>query len=457
MVVKMGQTIIDKKQLNRKLRMLAVPIAIQGVVSATLSLVDNIMVGFLGETELAAVGVAAQVFIIFHLCSFGMMGGCSTFASQFYGVGDKENIRKVIGFAMTVLFSTGVVFFIVMMLKTDAIMGFYTKDPAVKELAVQYVRINAASFLLLGISAPLEMGFRSTQQTKVPLLVSIVTFSSNTILNYILIFGKFGAPKLGVAGAAVATVTARVLEISINLFCASRKWNYYRGKISSYFGWNKELIKRIVKNAMPTTINELLWSLGQSMYVAAFNRIGTTEFAAYQAANIIANIFSFAGFSIGDAALIMIGEKLGEGDKEYTWEMSKHIVKVCITLGLIIGAIIMLVAYPMSGVFNLTDVGKSYTFKLLLVVGATTVISLYSGLHITGTLRGGGDTRFAMLAESGCVWLVAVPLAFIGATVWHLPIHWCFLLVRLEELVKGVILTWRYMSKKWMNTVIKDI
>lgn len=448
---------IDKKQLNSKLRKLAIPIAIQGVVSATLSLVDNLMVGFLGETELAAVGVAAQPFIIFHLVIFGMMGGFSTFSSQFYGAGDKANIRKVVGLAMTFLCTTGILFFTVMTIGVHPILNFYTKDAAVHELAAQYIRINSISFLLLGISAPLEMGFKSTQQTKVPMVVSTVVFSTNTIMNYILIFGKFGAPKMGVAGAALATAISRVLEISINVFCATRKKNYYYGPFKSFFGWNKEMVSRIVKNATPTTINELLWSLGQSMYVAAFNRIGTTEFAAYQAANIIANVFSFAGFSVGDAALIMIGEKLGEGDKEYTWQMSKHIVKVGIIFGLIIGAIIMAVAYPMSGVFNLSDIGKSYTFKLLLVVGATTVISLYSGLHITGTLRGGGDTRFAMLAESGCVWLVAVPLAFLGATVWHLPIHWCFLLIRMEEVVKSVILTWRYLSKKWMHTVIRGL
>ena len=184
----MGQrSIIDKKQLNRKLRMLAVPIAIQGIVSSTLSLVDNLMVGFLGETELASVGVASQVFMIFYLINFGMMGGFATFASQYYGAGDKGSIRKVLGLAMTVMLATGTLFFVINMLNTDAIMGFYTKDPAVKELAVKYVRINALSFILLGISGPLEMGFRATQQTKVPLVVSTVTFSTNTILNYILI------------------------------------------------------------------------------------------------------------------------------------------------------------------------------------------------------------------------------------------------------------------------------
>lgn len=453
----MNAIAIDKKQLNSKLRKLAIPIAIQGTVSATLSLVDNLMVGFLGETELAAVGVASQPFIIFHLVIFGMMGGFSTFSSQFYGVNDKPNIRKVIGLAMTFLMGAGILFFAVMMLGTDSILSFYAQDEAVKEMAAKYVRINGISFLLLAISAPLEMGFKSTQQPKVPMIVSTVVFSTNTFLNYVFIFGKFGAPKLGVAGAALATAIARVLEVAINVFCATRKSNYFYGPFRSFFGWDGELVKRIIKNAAPTTLNELLWSLGQSMYVAAFNRIGTAQYAAYQAANIIANVFSFAAFSVGDAALIMIGEKLGEGDKEYTWEMSKHILKVGVTIGTILGTIIMIVAFPMSRIFNLTPIGKSYTFRVLMVVGATMPLSVYGGLHITGTLRGGGDTRFAMLAESGCVWLVAVPLAFIGATVWHLPVHLCFLLIRVEELVKAVILTWRYLSKKWMNTVIRDL
>ena len=235
------------------------------------------------------------------------------------------------------------------------------------------------------------------------------------------------------------------------------KKNYYRGSLRSYFGWSREFILRVIKNTAPTTINEFLWGLGQTMYVAAFNRIGTTAFAAFQAANTVANIFSFAAFSVGDAALIIIGQKLGEGKKEETWVISKYLIKVGWVVGIIAGLLMVPVARPLAGIFNLTDLGKHYVYLILLILAAMTPISLYNGMQVTGILRGGGDTRFAMIAESSCVWLVAVPMAFLAAMVWHTPIYIAVALSRLEEVVKLFILTWRYLSRKWMNTVIKGL
>ena len=453
----MQATSINKTELNRKLAKLAIPIAIQGVVTSTLNMVDNLMVGFLGETELAAVGVGSQIFMIHYMLLFGLIGGSATFMAQFYGAGDNKNIRKVAGLDISILFFVGTLFFIGVHFLLDPILGFYTKDPEVHALAAQYVKINSFNFFFLAISAPLEMAFKATQQTRVPMIVSSAVFTTNTVLNFLLIFGKLGLPKMGVAGAALATAIARGLDVALILFFVTRKRNVFIGSVRSYFGWRVDFVKRVVLNAMPTTINELMWSLGQSMYVAAFNRIGTTAYAAFQAANTVSNIFSFAGFSIGDATLIMVGEKLGEGKKEETWELSKHLVKVGTILGAVLGLGLMLVAWPLAHVFRLTPIGQTYAFKNMLVIGAFLVLHLHNGIHVTGTLRGGGDTRFAMLAEIFCVWFVAVPLAFIGASVWHLPIYWAVALVRIEEVTKFFILTKRYLSKKWLNVMIKGL
>jgi putative MATE family efflux protein len=301
------------------------------------------------------------------------------------------------------------------------------------------------------------MAFKTTQQVRLPMVVSMVVFCSNTLINYVLIFGKFGLPALGVAGAAIGTVSARILESVIDVYFAFRRQNVFCGSVRSYFGWDPELIRRVIRNATPTTVNELLWSLGQSMYVAAYNRIGTTAYAAYQAANVIFNIFNFAAFSIGDAALILIGEKLGEGDMDYTWKLSKHIIKAVVLVSLTFGSIAVIAASPLSGMFRLSDTGRTFAYYTLIVFGATMVFDMFTGTMITGIMRGGGDTRFAMFAEVGAVWLIGVPLAFISAVVWHLPIYLAVLVTRIEVLAKAVILLRRYLSKKWMNTVIEDL
>ena len=193
------------------------------------------------------------------------------------------------------------------------------------------------------------------------------------------------------------------------------------------------------------------------MYVAAFSRISTTAYAAYQAANAIFNIFNFAAFSIGDAALILVGEKLGEGDMEYTWKLSKHLIKAILVVGIVIGSFAIIISGPLSGVFRLTEAGQMYTKYIIIVLGATMAADLYNGLQIAGILRAGGDTRFAMIAEMSCVWLIAIPLAFIAALVWHLPVHLALLVTRIEIFIRAAIVTKRYVSKKWMKTVIEDL
>lgn len=420
-------------------------------------MVDNIMVGFLGETELAAVGVGSQLFMVHYLVLFGILSGSATFMAQFYGTRDMGNIRKVIGFDFTLLAVLGAVLFILVNCFTDSILSVYTEDPAVKALAAQYVRINSLSFLLLAVSSPLEMAFKATQQVRIPMLISNVIFFTNIAVNYVLIFGKLGFPRLGVAGAAIGTISSRIIEVIMNSLFAFRTRNEFCGKVKSYFGWDRELVKRIIKNATPTTINEFFWSFGQTMYVAAFSRISTTAYAAYQAANSIFNIFNFAAFSIGDAALILIGEKLGEGDMEYTWKLSKHLIKASLLAGLVIGTITILLSQPLSGIFKLTDMGKMYTKYILIVFGATMAADLFNGLQIAGILRAGGDTKFAMISESACIWLIAVPLAFTASLVWHLPVHLALLVTRTEMIIRGTILAKRYLSKKWMNTVITDL
>ena len=447
----------DRSQVNRKLVRVATPIAIQGIVSATLMMVDNLMVGFLGETELAAVGVGSQLFMVHYLVMFGILSGSATFMAQFYGTKDMANIRKVIGFDFALLIVFGAVIFALVNLFTNGILSLYTEDPSVKALAVQYVRINSLSFLLLAVSAPLEMAFKATQQVKIPMLVSNVIFFTNVAVNYVLIFGKFGFPRMGVAGAAIGTLSSRIIEILMNSFFAFRSRNEFFGSIGSYFGWDRELIKRIIKNAAPTTANEFLWSFGQTMYVAAFNRISTTAYAAYQAANSIFNIFNFAAFSIGDASLILIGEKLGEGNMDHTWKLSKHLIKACILVGLVVGALTITISGPLSCIFRLSESGRMYTKYIIIVFGATMAADLFNGMMISGILRAGGDTKFAMIAEGICIWFIAVPLAFISVLVLHLPVHLALLVTRTEIFIRGGILTKRYISKKWMNTVITDL
>ncbi len=429
----------------------------QSLIASSLSLVDNLMVGSLGETELAAVGISIQMYFIHWMIMFGFTSGASTYMAQFWGAKDLRNIKRTTGFAICVCFIISLVFFFIAMLLPHMVMRLFTDIPELIQLGTGYIRMGAFTFLTISFTVPFTAALRTTQQTQVPLYISIFVFGTNTFLNYVFIFGHFGAPELGVVGAALATLIARCFELLLVLYVVFIKKNIVSGHISEYFGWTKDLISRIVKNAVPTTMNEALWAIGTAMYAAAYARVGVTEYAAVQASNVINNLFIMAAFSIGDATLILVGEKLGEGSLDFAYELGKKLLRVGIVLGVVFGGMLILCSKPIISLFDLTPEGQRYTFYILIVYGVFMWLAVYNGISITGILRSGGDTIFAMLIEMGSIWLYAVPMAFFTTLVWHLPIYLAVLLVKTEDLIKFFILLRRFLSKKWARNVIDNI
>ena len=448
---------IRNRELFSMMGKVALPIALQSLIGSSLSFIDNLMVGSLGELELNAVGVSVQVFFIYWMLLFGFTGGMGTFISQFYGVMDFKNIRKTTGFALSAAAGVSLLFFVAGFFFPEYILRIFTKYPEVIEAGVGYVRICSFTFLFLAVTQPFTVALRATQQSALPLAASVIAFATNTFLNWVFIFGKLGAPALGVEGAALATAIARLLEMLIILFEVFVLKNKIAGHFREFFSYSKELAARIIRNALPTTANETLWGIGTSMYVAAFARIGISEGAAVQACNTINNMFALAAFSIGDAVLILVGQKLGEGKTELAYNMSRKMIRMGLIVGAVFGAGVIIAGEPLLSLFSFSEQGAAYAFKILIVYGATMWLTLYNAIHVTGTLRCGGDTKFAMITETGTVWLIGVPLAFITSLYLHMPIYLAVLAVKIEEVVKAVFLTKRYYSRKWLKTVIKGI
>ena len=454
-----GKTLndLDKRTFFRTVAVVAAPIALQSLIGSSLNLVDNLMIGHLGELPLNAVGVSVQIFFVYWMFVFGFASGAATFISQFFGVGDLVNIRRTTGFAMTMVFAMGMVFFLAAELCPQYILRIFTRFPEVIETGAVYVRIGAPVFLLVPITQALTVALRSTQQTVQPLVASTVALCINTLLNYALIYGHFGAPAMGVAGAALATVISRSIELTIILWLIFGRRNILAGPVREFFSFNRELAARVVRNAIPTTLNETMWGLGTALYVAAFARISISAGAAVQACNTINSLFSMAAFSVGDAVLILVGQKLGEGKKEEAWEMSVLLLKLATVVGLVLGALTLIFGRPILGLFDFSEEGAADAWRILIVYAATLFMEVYNGTLVVGCLRCGGDTRYAMLTEVSTIWLIGVPLAFITSLKLLWPVWLAVLSVKTEGVVKGIILTRRFISRKWMNTVIEGI
>ena len=448
---------ISKRNIYKHLGRVALPISLQGLIMSSLNLVDNLMVGSLGETELAAVGVAVQAYFVFHLLCYGFCAGCSTFIAQFYGAGDTKNIKKTIGFMITVCFCAALFYFLLTIFAPRVVLRIFTNIPSLIDVGEGYMRALAPGMLFLSFNLPFSVSLRSIQKSHIPLITTSTAFVMNTVLNYVLIFGHFGAPALGVVGAGLATSLARMIETAFLLFVLFRKKTILTANPAEYRGASKEFKKRVAANSINTTLNESLWGLGVTLYSAAYARVSETAFAAVQASYTINDLFMMASFGVGDAALILIGQRLGENRPKDAERYAHEIIKVGIVMGVVIGACVVFLGRPIVSLFNFSQEGSDWTRYMLIIYGFTMVCEVCNAILVTGILRGGGDTRFAMMADVGTVWIYGLPVAFVTTLVFHWPIYFCLLAVQLEVFIKFALVYPRYRSKKWIKNVIEGL
>jgi len=339
-------------------------------------------------------------------------------------------------------------------------MKIFSEDSEVIRLGVDYLRIVSLSYIITGISFAYAVASRSIGQAKMPMIASIVSFLVNLIFNYLLIFGKFGFPQLGVKGAAYGTIIARAAEIGLMLYSiySNKNNNPLAHSFKSMTDWTGDFIRKYFKTAYPVILNEALWSLGTVLYSLAYAKIGTEAAAAVQILNTVQNIFMVLSRGLANACTVMVGNKIGADEEDEAVVYADNFMILSAALGLVLGVLIYFSKDLILIFFrNLTPSMYNTSRNLLIVLAASFFIRSFNGTLIVGVLRGGGDTRFSMLLEMGSVWLVGVPLAFLGALVFRFPVYYVFLLVNIEEIVKAAIGILRVKSKKWVTNIIHDM
>ncbi len=253
---------------------LAVPITIQQLISSSTNLLDVLMIGQLGETSIAALGLSNQIFFLLTLFLFGISSGSAIFTAQYWGKGDMVNMRKVMGIGLTLAFSVALFYTLIALIIPETILGLYTNDQAVIEIGSQYLRIVGFGYIFTAVSLTYMFVLRSTQNVRLPMTITIIALSSNIFLNYCLIFGNFGFPELGVQGAAIGTLIARIFEFILMIYFSYRFKTAAAAKIQE-LRYSFSFFKQVLKTSMPAAINEVIWSLGITTYYAVYARIGT--------------------------------------------------------------------------------------------------------------------------------------------------------------------------------------
>lgn len=304
---------------------IAIPIALQNLITSALNMVDTLMISSLGQSSIAAVGLANQVFFFYILLTFGINSGSSIFIAQYWGKEDIPKIRKILGLALSIGTLLGVFFTIIAFFFPEFIMGLLIQEAEVIEIGSEYLRIISLSYIVTSISFAYSVALRTTGNPNIPMKISAIAFVTNTVFNYILIFGKLGLPAMGVVGAAWGTVIARFVEIGITFYAVYASKGPLAANVKELFGWSKEFYVKYIKTTYAVVLAEGAWSLGQVMYSVAYAKLGEEATAAVQLTNTIQNIFFVLIRGLANACTVMVGNKIGGGQEEEAYEYAKNL------------------------------------------------------------------------------------------------------------------------------------
>ncbi|MCX7749510.1 MAG: MATE family efflux transporter [Clostridia bacterium] len=436
---------------------LAIPIAMQNFIGAALNMVDVFMVGLLGKTELAAVGLANQVFFVLSLFLYGISSGCAIFTAQFWGKKDTSNIHRILGLSLglsiliTSLFTVAATFF------PKQILSLFSEDPGVVLLGAKFLRIIALSYILSAVSFSYSFILRGIGQAKVPMRVAVIAIIINTLLNYVFIFGKWGFPPMGVEGAALATVIARAVEAGLIIMIVYLGRGPAAAKISAMLNFPTGFVKTTLRTIMPVVLNESLWATGVVLYSVVFARMGTEVVAAVNIAMSVERLASVFFFGVGHACSVMLGNQLGAGNENKSFEYAKRFNIIGPVLGIITGVLLLLFSGHILGVFEVPIDVKVMAGDVLMIISFAMAVKAFNMVMIIGILRSGGDTKFSLIMDLVGTWFIGVPLAFIGGLIWRLPLEWVYCLIIAEEIFKFILGIRRFVTKKWVNNLVKHL
>lgn len=435
---------------------IALPIALQSLISSSINMLDTFMIGQLGEGAIAAVGIANQIFFLMALILFGINSGSGVFYSQFFGRKDLVSLRKTMGLTFTLGILVSSFFFLAAFFNAEMLISIYTKEREIIIAGGQYLKIVSLSYMLTSVSFLLSSSLRSIGIIKPSLINSFISFAINGGLNYVLIFGKLGFPSLGIRGAAIATLVARIVEFFFFILgIYIKKYEVY-GKFKEYCSYDKKFVRRYFRTTSSVIINEVFWSVGMTMHSVVFARMGIVVMASYNITKSLEGLIYVVFIGLSNAAVVTVGQSIGRGDHEEAMRLGKAIVKSCVTMGIISGIMIILVSKPFLSVYKISEEvkvisrGMIYVYSIMILFRGTATVSL------TGILRSGGDTAYGMWADVSTLWLIAVPLSVVGGMYLGLNPVFVYFLSQTDVIAKFFIGIKRLYSTSWINNLVSE-
>lgn len=444
----------EKKKFNRYLWALTLPIVLQNLITTALNLLDTVMIGRVGETELAAVGIANQFYFLYSLFIFGIAGGCGVLIAQLWGAKETDTIKKVLGRALIMAMALTGVLVLVGSGVSEWLIGLFNKDAKIVSIGSEYLGITLLGYFFTSITFVVSSALRSINNTKLPMYASVVGLLTNGLLNYVFIFGKFGMTPLGVKGAAIATLIARTLECVVLMVCVYQCVPELSLKSNDFDGLDESVKKSLQKVTRPILFNEACWGFGMVTYVALYAHLGIQATAAMQICSTIMNLFMVVAFGLSYSALVIVGNEVGAGNNQGVFKASHHIRQMALKVGIVLSVLLFVISSPVMGFFNVSTEVKAMGMEILKIYSLMLPLRMLNMLMIVGILRGGGDALFGTALQGSIMWFVGIPLTFVMGYILKVSVPWVVGTAFVEEVVKGLWLQKRYKSEKWIKVMV---
>ena len=434
---------ITDKSFYKLLISITLPIALQQLIQFGISMMDTVMLGRLGEIQISASSQANQPQFIFTIFIFGLGGGGSVLAAQYWGKKDLEAIRQVTGIVVKMALICSILLTVAVKIFPQQIIELYLKNETAKDAkiiseAVDYINIVSWGYVLIGVSMSLQILLRSVEVVKISVFSDLAGFIINIFFNWVFIFGNLGCPALGIKGAALATLIARIISFLITVvyvFFIDKRLEF---KVKYIFTRNKELFKDFIKFAIPVVCNEVMWSLGISIQAAMLGKIDPDVIAGNSIAGVLQQLSTIIIFGIANATAVIIGKQIGSGDKIGAKNYAFTIMVWSVILGILSAILIILLRNPFVMIYNVSDEVRVLAKQLLLIVAVQVMFISVSAISIVGVLRGAGDTNFTLKLEMIALWFIAVPLGAIMGFVVKAPIILVCICLKIDEPIKAI-------------------
>ena len=439
-----------KRSLRKEIVRLALPIALQQFMTALVGACDAIMLGKLSQDAMSAVSLATQVTFVFNLFMFAFMAGENMFVAQYYGKGDYTGISQVFSLVTKICGCIAVVFLAGTFFFPEQLMRILTNEETLIVLGSEYLRVIGISYVFSGIAQIFLAIMKNCGAVNMSTLINGVMVILNIALNAVFIFGLSGFPKMGIKGAALATVLATVVQFLWSVgyvLCRIRAVKF------SLRSCEKKLFGRFWQKTVPLLINNLAWGIGFSMYSVIMGHLGTDAVAANGIANISKNLVVCFCLGLGNAGSIIVGNRLGADRLQEAKEVGETLTKTAIIAGIVSGLVLIALSPFITKMVDLTPIARGYLQKMLLISSYYIAGKSVNCMTIGGIFAAGGDSKFGMLCDSVTLWCIIVPLGCICAFILKLPVMVVYFVLNLDEIIKLPVVYKHYKKYKWIKNL----